>query len=49
MRLTLFGKDLYITKRWKQDLSRWSLYYRTELVISILSFVIGFVLGSWIN
>ena len=41
MRITLFGKDIYITKNWRQDLSRWSLLYRTEIVIAIASFILG--------
>jgi len=46
MRITLFNKDFYITKKWKQDLATKSLYYRTEIVISIIAFVLGFVMGA---
>ena len=45
MRITLFNKDIYITKRWRQDLSRWSLLYRTEIVLTILGFVVGLIAG----
>ena len=44
MRITLFGKDIYITKKWKQDLLSWSLYYRTEIVIAIASFILGAII-----
>jgi len=44
MRITLFGKDIYITKNWRQDLSRWSLLYRTEIVIGIVSFILGAII-----
>jgi len=45
MRITLFNKDIYITKRWKQDLSRWSLLYRTEIVLTIAGFIVGLSVG----
>ena len=45
MRITLFNKDIYITKRWRQDLSRWSLLYRTEIVLTTTGFVIGLIIG----
>jgi hypothetical protein len=44
MRITLFGKDIYITKNWRQDLSRWSLLYRTEIVIAIAAFIVGAII-----
>ena len=44
MRITLFGKDIYITKNWRQDLSRWSLLYRTEIVIAIAAFIVGSII-----
>jgi len=44
MRITLFGKDIYITKNWRQDLSRWSLLYRTEIVIAVASFILGAII-----
>jgi hypothetical protein len=45
MRITLFNKDIYITKRWKQDLSQWSLLYRTEIVLTAAGFIVGFIIG----
>ena len=44
MRITLFGKDIYITKKWRQDLSQWSLLYRTEIVIAVASFILGAII-----
>ena len=44
MRITLFGKDIYITKKWQQDLTAWSLLYRTEIVIAIASFILGAII-----
>jgi len=45
MRITLFNKDIYITKRWRQDLSKWSLLYRTEIVLTVAGFVVGLIVG----
>jgi len=45
MRITLFNKDIYITKRWRQDLSQWSLLYRTEIVLTIAGFIVGLIVG----
>ena len=45
MRITLFNKDIYITKRWRQDLSRWSLLYRTEIVLTATGFIVGLIIG----
>ena len=45
MRITLFNKDVYITKRWRQDLSRWSLLYRTEIVLTSAGFIVGLIVG----
>ena len=45
MRITLFNKDVYITKRWRQDLSRWSLLYRTEIVLTLAGFIVGLIVG----
>jgi hypothetical protein len=45
MRITLFNKDIYITKRWRQDLSRWSLLYRTEIVLTVAGFIVGLLIG----
>ena len=44
MRITLFGKDIYITKKWKQDLAAWSLLYRREIVIAIAAFILGAII-----
>ena len=45
MRITLVNKDIYITKRWRQDLSRWSLLYRTEIVLTVTGFIVGLIVG----
>ncbi len=45
MRITLFNKDIYITKRWRQDLSQWSLLYRTEIVLTFAGFIVGLTIG----
>tara|TARA_R100000664_G_C2691904_1_gene95694 strand:- start:545 stop:691 length:147 start_codon:yes stop_codon:yes gene_type:complete len=45
MRITLFNKDIYITKRWRQDLSQWSLLYRREIVLTAAGFIVGFIVG----
>ena len=45
MRITLFNKDIYITKRWKQELAVKSLYYRTEIVLTAAGFIVGFIIG----
>ena len=44
MRITLFSKDIYITKKWQQDLTAWSLLYRTEIVIAVASFILGAII-----
>ena len=44
MIIKLFGKQLIITKKWRQDLSQWSLLYRTEIVIAIVSFILGAII-----
>jgi len=42
MIIKLFGKQITINnKKWQQDLLSWSLYYRTEIVIAIASFILG--------
>ena len=43
--MILFGKFVINNKKWKQDLSIKSLYYRTEIVIFIIAFIIGFING----
>jgi hypothetical protein len=44
MIINLFGKQLIITKKWRQDLSQWSLLYRTEIVIAAVSFILGAII-----
>ena len=44
MIINLFGKQIIITKNWRQDLSRWSLLYRTEIVIAAVSFILGAII-----
>ena len=45
MIIRLFGKEITINnKKWKQDLLTWSLYYRTEIVIAIASFILGAII-----
>ena len=43
--MIIFGRFFINNKKWKQDLVVKSLYYRTEIVISIIAFALGFVLG----
>lgn len=43
--MILFNK-LIITKKWKQDLMIKSLYYRTEIVIFIIAFILGLTIGA---
>ena len=45
MRITLFNKDIIITKNWKKDLAIKSLYYRQEIVLVVAGFIVGFVVG----
>ena len=40
MIIKLFGKTLFITKKWKEDLKVKSLYYRTEIVFFIVGFIV---------
>ena len=45
MIIKLFGKQITINnKKWKQDLFILSLYYRTEIVIAIASFILGAII-----
>ena len=44
MIINLFGKQIIITKKWKQDLAALSLLYRTEIVIAIASFILGAII-----
>ena len=42
MIINLFGKQITINnKKWKEDLAALSLLYRTEIVIAIVSFILG--------
>jgi len=45
MIIKLFDKQITINnKKWQQDLSAWSLYYRTEIVIAVASFILGAII-----
>jgi hypothetical protein len=45
MIIKLFDKQITINnKKWKQDLLAWSLYYRTEIVIAVASFILGAII-----
>ena len=44
--MIIFNRFFINNKKWKQDLATKSLYYRTEIVISIIAFVLGFVIGA---
>jgi hypothetical protein len=45
MIIKLFDKQITINnKKWKQDLLSWSLYYRTEIVIAVASFILGAII-----
>ena len=45
MIIKLFGKQITINnKKWKQDLTAWSLLYRTEIVIAVVSFILGAII-----
>ena len=45
MMFNFFGKQIIINnKKWKQDLTAWSLLYRTEIVIAIASFILGAII-----
>ena len=45
MIIKLFDKQITINnKKWQQDLAAWSLYYRTEIVIAVDSFIIGAII-----
>ena len=45
MMFNFFGKQITINnKKWKQDLVTLSLYYRTEIVIAIASFILGAII-----
>jgi len=45
MIIKLFGKQITINnKKWQQDLLSWSLLYRTEIVIAVVSFILGAII-----
>jgi hypothetical protein len=45
MIIKLFGKQITINnKKWQQDLTAWSLYYRIEIVIAVASFILGAII-----
>ena len=45
MLIKLFGKQITINnKKWQQDLLSWSLLYRTEIVIAVVSFILGAII-----
>ena len=39
------GKLTINNKKWKQDLAAWSLYYRTEIVLTAAGFIAGLIVG----
>ena len=43
--MIFFGKYFVNNKKWKQDLSRWSLLYRTEIVLTATGFIVGLIIG----
>jgi hypothetical protein len=43
--MILFNKFFINNKRWKQQLSTWSLYYRTEIVLTVAGFIAGLIVG----
>ena len=43
--MILFGKYSINNKKWRQQLSAWSLYYRSEIVYASVGFIVGFILG----
>ena len=45
MMFNFFGKQITINnKKWQQDLLAWSLLYRTEIVITVASFILGAII-----
>jgi hypothetical protein len=43
--MILFGKYSINNKKWRQQLSAWSLYYRSEIVYALVGFVVGIIVG----
>jgi|TARA_R100000773_G_C4202151_1_gene104275 hypothetical protein len=39
------GKLTINNKKWRQQLSAWSLYYRREIVFATAGFIVGFIVG----
>jgi len=43
--MILFNKFFINNKKWKQQLSAWSLYYRSEIVFATAGFIVGLIVG----
>ena len=43
--MILFGKFVINNKKWKQDLKIKSLYYRPEIILFSIAFVLGLIIG----
>nr|BAR32076.1 hypothetical protein [uncultured Mediterranean phage uvMED] len=43
--MILFGKFVINNKKWKQDLKIKSLYYRSEIILFSIAFVLGLIIG----
>ena len=43
--MILFGKWSINNKKWKQQLGTWTLYYRTEIVLTAAGFIVGLIIG----
>jgi len=43
--MILFGRYSINNKKWKQQFATWSLYYRTEIVLTIAGFIVGLIVG----
>ena len=43
--MILFNKFFINNKKWKQQLSAWSLYYRSEIVFATSGFIVGLIVG----
>ncbi len=44
--MILFNGRIQINnKKWKQQLSTWSLYHRTEIVLFSAGFIVGLIIG----
>ncbi len=39
------GKLTINNKKWKQQFAAWSLYYRTEIVLTTAGFIVGLITG----